>query len=117
MGVARKEIRDVRMEEEKEAYRTARSISAKKMVEGELMNWREMRDENTEIDKLQLARPRKSSRGNGYLTPSRRTKFRKSASPGVRLTPRSSSLAIRRKKKGLPNLANLFSGKRIDKPS
>lgn len=110
---AQREIREIRVEEERETYRTKRSLSAKRMVEGELQNWRQKREKNAEAD-------RKSMKGNGNFTPSRRAKFQKSSSPAARKSASPgarhlNSFAIKKKKKVMPNLAKFFSGKRNDK--
>nr|POE67289.1 protein plastid movement impaired 2 [Quercus suber] len=69
--LAQREIRQVRVEEECEAYKTKRSLSAKRTVEGELQNWRQKRKKNAEAENLQLELHRKSMKGNGNFTPSR----------------------------------------------
>ena len=82
--LAQREIREVRVEEECEAYKTKRSLSAKRTVEGEIQNWRLKRKKNAEAEYLQLELQRKSMKGNGNFTPSRQAKFQNSASPGSR---------------------------------
>jgi hypothetical protein len=119
--LAQRNIREMRLEEETEASRTQKSLSAKRIVEGGLQNWRQKREknvENAEAENLQFPLPRKTTKGNGNMTPSRGAKFQKSASPAAR---RAASPATRhinsftiKKKKVMPNLAKLFSGKRID---
>ncbi|KAL9381265.1 hypothetical protein Peur_026922 [Populus x canadensis] len=117
--LAHGDIRETRVKEEKEIYRTESSLSAKRMVEGELPKWRQVSKKNTEAENQQQPLPRKSMKANGNLTPSRRSKLRNASSPSVRMTPRitprSTSIAIRKKRTIVPNLAKLFIGKKIDK--
>ncbi|XP_021683139.2 protein PLASTID MOVEMENT IMPAIRED 2-like isoform X2 [Hevea brasiliensis] len=125
--IARREIRETRVEEEQQVYRTERSLSAKRAVEGEIRNWRHKREKNTQAENLERplqrksmksnnnSTPRKSMKGNDNWTPSKRGKVRNSASPAVRTTPGSTSFIIRKKKKVMPNLAKFFSGKKIGK--
>jgi hypothetical protein len=114
--LAHGDIRETRVEEEKEIYRTESSLSAKRMVEGELPKWRQVSKKNTEAENQQQPLPRKSMKANGNLTPSRRSKLRNAGSPSVRMTPRiaprSTSIAIRKKRTIVPNLAKLFIGKK-----
>ncbi|KAJ8761285.1 hypothetical protein K2173_001341 [Erythroxylum novogranatense] len=112
--MAEREIREMRLEEEREVSRTERSLSAKKVVEGELKFRRQKHEKSTGAENLQLAFPRSSSRDYANLTPSRRTKVRNSGSPAIRTTPRSTVTIKKKKKKVVPNLANLFAGKKID---
>lgn len=137
--LARREITKMRLEEEQQAFRIERSMSAKRMVERELQNWRRKREKNSLVENMQLSLPRRfmrananlnrSRKGNGNLTssrkgngsgtpssqtnssstPSKRAKFRKSASPAAR------HITIKKRTKVMLNLAKLFSGKRNDK--
>ncbi|KAK4837203.1 hypothetical protein QYF36_003609 [Acer negundo] len=113
--LAHKEIRETGVDEEKETFRTQRSLSTKRNVEGELRKWRHKREKNTEeAENMRPGPTRKYTRGSiGNLTPSRRAKFQKSASPSTRMA-RSSSIAIKKKTKVVPNFVKLFSGKSID---
>ncbi|KAL5743366.1 hypothetical protein ACOSQ2_026482 [Xanthoceras sorbifolium] len=111
--IAHKEIRETRVEEEKEVFRTARSLSVKRMVEGEMTNWRHKREKNTQAENTQPGPARKYTKGTGNLTPSRRAKYRKSASPSTRMA-RSGSITIKKKTKVMPNFSRLFSSKSID---
>lgn len=114
--LAHGDIRETRVEEEKEIYRTESSLSAKRMVEGELRKWRQVSKKNTEAENQQQPLPRKSMKANGNLTPSRRSKLRNAGSPSVRMTPRitprSTSITIRKKRTIVPNLAKLFIGEK-----
>ncbi|KDP32972.1 hypothetical protein JCGZ_13003 [Jatropha curcas] len=125
--LAHKEIQETRVEEEQQVYRTERSLSAKRVVEGEIRNWRQKREKNALADNLEQplrrksmksngnATRRESMKGNGNWTPSKRGKVRNSSSPAGRITPGSTAFVIRKKKKVMPNLAKFFSGKRIGK--
>ncbi|XP_030461169.2 protein PLASTID MOVEMENT IMPAIRED 2 [Syzygium oleosum] len=106
--------REMRVEEEQQVYRMERSLSAKRRVEGEITNWRQKRDKISGSENAQLALPRKSPRklrvDNADFSPARRAKFRKSSSPGTRLLTRSPSIALKKRKKVMPNLTKIFSG-------
>ncbi|XVF20741.1 hypothetical protein REPUB_Repub12eG0029100 [Reevesia pubescens] len=112
--IAHRDLREMRVEEEHEIYRTERSLSAKKMIERELRNWRQTREKNMEAKNRQSPFRRKSMKSNGNLTPSGRAKFRKSASPGIRASG-STPFIIKKKRKVLPNLAKFFNGKKVEK--
>jgi len=109
--LAHRDIRETRVEEEQEIYRTESSLTAKRMVEGELRKWRQTSKKNTEAENQQQPLPRKSMEANGNQTPSRRSKLRNSGSPAVRMTPRSTSITIKKKGTVEPNLAKFFIGK------
>lgn len=111
--MAHREIRDTRVEEEKEVFKTERTYSTKRKVEGELRNWRQNAERTAEPENLQPGLARKSRRGNYNLTPSRRAKSLISASPATGIT-RTTSFTIKKKTKVIPNFTKLFSGKKID---
>ncbi|XP_038886509.1 protein PLASTID MOVEMENT IMPAIRED 2 isoform X2 [Benincasa hispida] len=111
--LAELEIGEMRMEEEKQAYRANRSLSAKRMVEGELQNWRQKREKNAEDDNEEPANRQKSIRRNGSMTPSRRLKFRISASPSPHMmNGRTASFSMQKRTKVVKNLAKFFNGKK-----
>jgi hypothetical protein len=118
--LAQRKIREMSLVEETDAYRTDESLSAKRIGEGGLHNLRQKREKNVETveaENLQLALLPKSMKGNGNMTPSGGAKFqksasRKAASPAAR---HINSFTIKKKKKAIPNLAKLLSGKRIDR--
>ncbi|XP_011035106.1 PREDICTED: protein PLASTID MOVEMENT IMPAIRED 2-like isoform X2 [Populus euphratica] len=109
--LAHRDIRGTRVEEEQEIYRTESSLTAKRMVEGELRKWRQTSKKNAEPENQQQPLPRKSMEANGNQTLSRCSKLRNSGSPAVRMTPRSSSITIKKKGTVEPNLAKFFIGK------
>lgn len=111
--MAHREIRDIMVEEEKEGFKTVRTHSTKRRVEGELRNWRQNSERTAEPENLQPGLARKSRRGSDNLTPSRRAKSRKSASPATGMA-RTTSFTIKKKTKVIPNFTKLFSGKKID---
>ncbi|KAJ0098696.1 hypothetical protein Patl1_21409 [Pistacia atlantica] len=111
--MAHRKIRETRMDEEKDVFRTERSFSTKRKVEGEIRNWRQREEKTPETENLQPRLSRKSIKASGNLTQSRRAKYQKSASPATR-TPRSTSFNVKRKTKVMPSFAKLFSGKNID---
>lgn len=106
--MAKKENRELRIEEELQMNRIEESLPAKNRAESESENlWQKYEGKTA-------ASSAKSTYRNGKTTPSRRGKPRKSASPSVRGTPRSASFSVRRKPKPMPNLAKFFSGKSSD---
>lgn len=111
--MAHREIRDTMVEKEKEVFKTLRTHSTKRGVEGELSNWRQNSERTAEPENLQPGLARKSRRGSDNLTPSRRAKSRKSASPATGMA-RTASFTIKKKTKVIPNFTKLFSGKKID---
>ncbi|KAK8569182.1 hypothetical protein V6N13_107040 [Hibiscus sabdariffa] len=106
---ARRDLRETRVEEEHEAYRTERSLSAKKMIEKELRNW-----QNVEGQNKQSPLNRRSGKSNGNLTPLGRSRFRGSSSPVTRAGG-STPFIIKKKRKVIPNLAKIFTGKKVSK--
>ncbi|KAL3525489.1 hypothetical protein ACH5RR_013861 [Cinchona calisaya] len=110
---AKREIRELKTEEEQEINKTEQSLNAKGNVESETENWKQKYEKITDQDKPrpQAALPGKSTNRSGRMTPSRRAKLRISASPAHWSTPRSASFGLRKRKKVIPNLAKLFSGK------
>ncbi|OMP04701.1 hypothetical protein COLO4_09375 [Corchorus olitorius] len=112
--MAQRELREMRVEEEHEVYRTERSLSAKKMIERELRNWRHGQEKNVEAQNRQSPYRKRSMKTSGNLTPLGRAKFRRSASPGIKPSG-STPFIIKKKKKVMPNLAKIFSSKKVDK--
>ncbi|KAK9034960.1 hypothetical protein V6N11_077012 [Hibiscus sabdariffa] len=106
---ARRDLRETRVEEEHEAYRTERSLSAKKMIEKELRNW-----QNVEGQNKQSPLNRISKKSNGNLTPLGRSRFRGLSSPATRAGG-STPFIIKKKRKVIPNLAKIFTGKKVGK--
>ncbi|XP_044505184.1 protein PLASTID MOVEMENT IMPAIRED 2-like isoform X2 [Mangifera indica] len=111
--MAQWEIKETRMDEEKEVFRTERSLSTMRKVEQEIKNLRHGEGKRPEAKNLQPRLSRKSMKASGNLTPSRRGKYQKSASPANK-TPRSTSFNVKRKTKVMPSFAKLFSGKNTD---
>ncbi|KAL0555868.1 hypothetical protein IC582_004369 [Cucumis melo] len=110
--LAELEIEEMRMEEEKQAYRANRSLSAKRMVEGELQNWRQNREKNVEDENGEATNRPKTIRRNGSMTP-RRLKFRISASPSPHMmNGRTDSFSMQKRTKVVKNLAKFFNGKK-----
>ncbi|XVE72126.1 hypothetical protein DITRI_Ditri11bG0013500 [Diplodiscus trichospermus] len=81
--IAHRELREMGVEEEHEGNRKESSLSAKKMIERELRNWRQTRDKNMDTQSRKSPFRRRSMKINGNFTPSARAKFRKSASPAI----------------------------------
>ncbi|XAR51511.1 hypothetical protein NMG60_11006158 [Bertholletia excelsa] len=118
--LTQRKIRELRLEEEQETFKTEKSPSAKQVVGGGLQNWREKRERNSESGnpRLKGTLSRKSIKENGSSTPVGRAKVRKSTSPAVWNLSRNSSMGSvavgRRKKKVMPNLAKFFNSKSIE---
>ncbi|KAG6578349.1 Protein PLASTID MOVEMENT IMPAIRED 2, partial [Cucurbita argyrosperma subsp. sororia] len=103
--LAEMEIKEMIMEEEKQIYRIKRSLSEKRMVEGEL--------QNTEAENMEPANRQKSIRRNGSMTPSRRLKFRISSSPSPHMMNGGiDSFSMENRTKVVKNLAKFFNGKK-----
>ncbi|KAL3813276.1 hypothetical protein ACJIZ3_014544 [Penstemon smallii] len=101
--VSRREIREQKVEEENEVHKTEQSVDAKK-VENDFEKWRQkMEPEN--------ALPGRAMNRNVKMTPARRAKARKPASPMIRGTPRAKSFTVKRRRNVMPNLAQFFSGR------
>lgn len=89
--LAHRELREKKVEEERESYKMEKIDSAKKM-HGVEMN-------------------RKSAKDYGNSTPMRRGKVHKPSSPATRHIHRSTSLALKKKRKVMPSISKLFSDK------
>ncbi|GFY86765.1 hypothetical protein Acr_05g0004040 [Actinidia rufa] len=117
--MSQRKIRELRVEEEQEIHNTEKSLSVKRLVEGELWNWREKGEKNSETgnSRLQGALLRKSVKENGSSTPVRRPKYRKAASPSIRHLTRSGSISVKRRQKVMPNLGKFFNNKSKERDS
>ncbi|XP_027079146.1 protein PLASTID MOVEMENT IMPAIRED 2-like isoform X1 [Coffea arabica] len=113
----KKEIRELKVEEDQEADNTQESLHEKLKVESEFKSWKQKYEKiiAPETPRPQAGLPAKLTNRSGRTTPMRRAKLRKAASPAPRSTPRSASFAVRRRKKVMPNLAKFFSGKSTNK--
>uniref|UniRef100_A0A2P2Q3V5 Protein PLASTID MOVEMENT IMPAIRED 2 n=1 Tax=Rhizophora mucronata TaxID=61149 RepID=A0A2P2Q3V5_RHIMU len=115
--IARREDREMRVEEEQEVHKTVKSLSAKGVVEGELRNWKQ-NCERRSTGGENKQHKRNSSKGSSSLTPSRGMKIRTSVISPARASPRSIFTAKKKKKKdvnAMPKLAKMFYNKKIDK--
>ncbi|KAK4416465.1 protein PLASTID MOVEMENT IMPAIRED 2 [Sesamum alatum] len=110
--LVRRETRELKMEEECDVPKPEGSTNANKMVENEYESWRERMEPGNM--KLESAFPSKATNRSVKMTPSRRGKGRRSASPIIRATPRSTSFTVGRRTKVMPKLAKIFTGKSID---
>ncbi|PSR87836.1 Protein PLASTID MOVEMENT IMPAIRED 2 like [Actinidia chinensis var. chinensis] len=117
--MSQRKIREVRVEEEQENHNTEKSLSVKRLVEGELWNWRGQGKRNSETGNSQLqgALLRKSVRENGSSTPVRRPKYQKAASPSIRHLTRSGSISVKKRQKVIPNLGKSFNNKSMERDS
>lgn len=116
-GLARREVREMRVQEEQQVFRMERSLSSRKKTEEELKNWRPLTDTNKETERLPKANPksqRKVTREKSYSSPARGFRVRKSGSPATRLTGQSPSSTIKRRKKVVPSISKLFGGKKLE---
>ncbi|XP_059293356.1 protein PLASTID MOVEMENT IMPAIRED 2 [Lycium ferocissimum] len=109
--IVRKEIQELKMEEEQKGLKMEHSPSAKMLVDMQLQKWEETNEKD--LKQSQNGLRRKSSLISGKMTPARRAKFRNSISSAPR-TPRAASLTVRRRRKVIPNIAKLFNGKSND---
>ncbi|KAK6151255.1 hypothetical protein DH2020_016187 [Rehmannia glutinosa] len=110
----RRESRELRVEEEREVQQAEGTMYGNKTDDDDFEKWRQsMEPENL---KPGIGFPSKAmNRSVKKMTPTRRGKARRSASPVVHGTPRSKSFTVRRRRKVMPNLAKFFSGKSIER--
>lgn len=111
--ILRRETRELKVEEEREAQQTEGSINAENTVENDFEKWKQ----KMEPEKLKpgTALTNKAmSRSLKKMTPVRRGKARRPSSPVILGTPKSASFTVRRRKKVMPNLAKFFSGKSVE---
>ncbi|KAF3643739.1 hypothetical protein T459_06452 [Capsicum annuum] len=99
--VVRKEIQELKMEEEQKGLRMEHSPSVKTLVDMQLQKWEEINEKNQEQSQKGL---------RAKSTSIRRVKFRKSSSPASR----AASFAARRRRKVIPNIAKLFNSNSND---
>ena len=104
--IAQRELKETKMEE-KQVY-TKEKFLSKRFSGEEFDNWARKRERSSSKN-LQRAMSRKSFKSNGSITPARRAKFQKSASPA---TWHVSPFVIKKRKKVIPNFAKLFRGKK-----
>ncbi|KAK7295762.1 hypothetical protein RJT34_18674 [Clitoria ternatea] len=104
--IVQRELKEAKLEQELEVYTKEKLLSIK-MSSEELDNWPRKREKSLSKS-FQRARSRKSIKLNGTVTPARRAKFQKSASPATRLV---NPFPIKKRKKVIPNFAKLFRGK------
>lgn len=109
--IVRKEIQELKTEEEKKDLKMEHSPSIRMLVDMQLQKWEEIHGKN--LEQSQNGFRTKSNSISGKMTPARRAKFRMSTSPAPR-TPRAASFAVRRKRKVIPNIAKLFNSKSND---
>lgn len=110
--LVQREIRELRLEEELEALKADKSQSARKVVEGELQNWRKKSGKQSESEmQLAVAMPRKSFKENGSVTQVRRPiRVRKSISSPAPRHLKSGSFSGKNKKKGTAKHISSFFG-------
>ncbi|CAK8542654.1 unnamed protein product [Lathyrus sativus] len=109
--IAQREFKETMLKEEREFYIKEKMVVARR-VGGEEFDSPRKRDKNSSKN-LQRAISRKSFKSNGSLTPAKRAKFQMSSiSPAPRhLSP----FALKKRKKVIPNLTKLFSGKKSNR--
>lgn len=111
--MVQREMRELKKMEDQELYKAEKALTATKAVEGELRNWRQHEKQTNDADlHLEVPVPRKSMKENRSPMTPRRAKMRRPASPGARYVSRSSSIALRKKRKVMPSLVKFFSGKK-----
>ncbi|XP_068636875.1 protein PLASTID MOVEMENT IMPAIRED 15-like [Aristolochia californica] len=113
--IVQKEIRQLRDVEEHELNKTENALKARKAVQSELNNWKQLAKQ-TEAAKLQpkVALKRTPKTDNGSPIIPRTSRMRRPASTGLRQVGRTSSIALR-KKRGMLNLAKFFTGNKAGK--
>lgn len=106
--IAQREFKETMLKEEREFYIKEKTVVARRVGSEEFDSLRK-RDKNSSKN-LQRAISRKSFKSNGSLTPAKRAKFQMSSgSPAPRhLSP----FTLKKRKKVIPNLTKLFSGKK-----
>ncbi|KAI5428148.1 protein PLASTID MOVEMENT IMPAIRED 2 [Lathyrus oleraceus] len=106
--IAQREFKETMLKEEREFYIKEKTVVARRVGSEEFDSPRK-RDKNSSKN-LQRAISRKSFKSNGSLTPAKRAKFQMSSgSPAPRhLSP----FTLKKRKKVIPNLTKLFSGKK-----
>lgn len=106
--IAQREFKETMLREEREFYIKEKTVVARRVGSEEFDSLRK-RDKNLSKN-LQRAISRKSFKSNGSLTPAKRAKFQMSSgSPAPRhLSP----FTLKKRKKVIPNLTKLFSGKK-----
>ncbi|KAL2551740.1 Protein PLASTID MOVEMENT IMPAIRED 2 [Forsythia ovata] len=109
--LAKRETRELRVEEDREIGKTERSLHPKKIVE---LPYRRQKYESENLQP-EIALPKKSVIRSRKMTPSRRGNHRKSASPMVLNVPRSTSFTVRRRRKVMPNISKFFIGRNTGK--
>lgn len=110
--IAHRELKETMLKEEREAY-TKEKMLARRVSSEEFENWPRKREKSSSKN-FQRAFSRKSIKlSNGSRTPAnKRAKFQKSDSPAARHV---SPFTLKKRKKVIPNLAKLFSGKKINR--
>ncbi|KAH6759965.1 hypothetical protein C2S52_009605 [Perilla frutescens var. hirtella] len=109
----RRETRELQVEGVHEVHQTEGSTNATKIVENDFEKWRQMMEPGTLPPELALHN--KAMNRSIKRTPTRRGKTRRSASPVVNGTSRSTSFTVGRRRKVMPNLAKFFSGKNLER--
>ncbi|CAN4083175.1 unnamed protein product [Withania somnifera] len=104
----RKEIQELKIEEEQRGPKMEHSPSVKMLVDMQLQKWEETNEKN--LEQSQKGLRKKSNSISGKTTPARRSKFRMSTSSA----PRAASFTVRRRRKVMPNITKLFNGKSKD---
>lgn len=109
----RREAREQQVEEERGVHQTEGPTNPKKIVENDFEKWRQIIE--PENLRPETALHNKAMNRSITRTPTRRGNARRSASPVVHGTPRSTSFTVRRRRKVMPNLSKFFSGKIVER--
>jgi hypothetical protein len=104
--IVQRELKERMLKEEREVYVKEKTVGRR--VSSEEFDRTRKRDKSSSKN-LQIAVSRKSIKSNGSMTPSKRAKFQKAASPATRHV---SPFTLKKRKKVIPNFAKLFSGKK-----
>ncbi|XP_061338344.1 protein PLASTID MOVEMENT IMPAIRED 2 [Gastrolobium bilobum] len=105
--IAQRELKEMKLEEEVEVYTKEKLLS--KRVGSEELDYYPRKREKSSSKNMHRTMSRKSIKSNGIITPAKRTKFQKSASPATRHV---SPFIVKKRKKVIPNLAKFFRGKK-----
>ncbi|XP_004492966.1 protein PLASTID MOVEMENT IMPAIRED 15 isoform X2 [Cicer arietinum] len=110
--IAQREFKETMLKEEREIYTKEKMVGRRVSSDEEFD--RPRKREKSSSKNSQRAISRKSIKSNGNVTPAKRAKFQKSASPAI-ATRHVSPFTLKKRKKVIPNLAKLFGGKKITK--
>ncbi|KAK9106671.1 hypothetical protein Syun_022682 [Stephania yunnanensis] len=117
--MAHRQIRELKVVEEQEAYKTKKSLKEKTDAENELRKLVEVRQGGAPKEAADSNRNpellRKSTKDTPTSTPMRRIKSRRPASPGAFYMSRANSVTLKKRQKPMANIGKLFTNKKDEK--